>query len=88
MSGDVRVFRPGELLEALQQGAAGQAGTGQGAADAAAGEPPAAYPAQTVPGRHLRQRRDPQPRQPALCCQPPHQCQVSTDLYSHRISES
>ena len=77
-AGDARVLEPGELLEALQQGAARQAGAGQGATDAAGREHAAAHAPQAVPGRHLRQRRDHLPGQPALHRQQQDQRQVST----------
>ena len=65
-TGDVRVLDAGELLEALQQGAAGQGGARQGEGHADARELAAAHAAQAVPGRHLRQRRDHQPSQPLV----------------------
>lgn len=77
LSGDARVLVPGELLEALQQGAAGQAGAGQGEERHVTGEPAAEDAAEAVPGRYLRQRGDSQPGQPALHRQQQDKRQVS-----------
>ena len=87
-AGDVRVPEPGELLEALQPRTSRPRRPRQGEVRPTAREPTATDAPQTVPRRNLSQRRDPQPGQPAVRRQPPHQRQHQVSCHHEVSSQS